>query len=470
MNYIRTIILFFAVAASIFAQNDSLKKAYEENSAKIDSLNLKVANVILTGNRVTDDDIITREMVLKRGSKFTLKKYSDDIMNIYNLALFTKVEIIPIPSAEKEITLNVDVKERWYILPLPDAGIDDGEWKKVWVGLNLRWDNFRGRNERVNLGFKAFYNPSISARYYVPWIGEKLHLFLGIGGSWQRTRNQSLEAVGRSNGGNTITYNDENYENTQYKGELTLGRYFGKHFSVFTDYRYNYLRVSVYRPGRTISTDGSDNYLSLGAGIAYDTRDLYEYATKGIYFRTGYLRSGFIDKEIDFGRFSLENQSFIPVYFKKDYYITVASKLYTNIGIGAIIPVYDHQFLGYGSNYVRGWTKYTFEGDDVLAVYNEIRIPIIKPRYIKAVELPIVRSIPIIKNLDIRHGLYFTLIYDIGAVWYKDQNIFKQKFISGAGMGINIIAPFGYVLRADWVFRLAKPVVGQIGFSLNAKF
>ena len=85
-------------------------------------------------------------------------------------------------------------------------------------------------------------------------------------------------------------------------------------------------------------------------------------------------------------------------------------------------------------------------------------------------EIPIVNSIPVVKNLDLRHGLYFTLIYDIGAVWYKDENIYKQRFVSGAGMGINIIAPFGYVLRADWVFRIAKPVVGQIGFNLHAKF
>ena len=358
--------LFFVITVSVFPQNDSLKKAYEENSAKIDSLNLKVGNIIITGNKITDDDIILREMTLKKGSTFTLKKYSDDILNIYNLALFTKVEIIPIPSGEKEITLNVDVKERWYILPLPDAGLDDGEWKKVWVALNLRWDNFRGRNESLNLGFRAYYNPSVSARYYVPWIGKKMHLFMGFGGSWQRSRNQSLQAVGRNNGGSSISYNDENYENIQYRGDLTLGKYFGKYFSVFTDYKYNYLRVSVYRPGRTVSPDGSDSYLSLGAGISFDSRDVYEYATKGQNFRISYLRSGFIDNEVDFGRFSLENQSFIPVYLKGDYYVTIASKLFTSIGMGAVIPVYNHQFLGYGANYVRGWNGYTFEGDNVL--------------------------------------------------------------------------------------------------------
>lgn len=450
--------------------NDSLQKIFEENALKIDTLNLKVSSIIVTGNKTTKDDIILREMHLKKGSKFTLKEYSEDLLSIYNLALFTKVDIIPVPVGEKEIALNVDVKERWYILPLPNAGIEEGEWKKIWLSMNLRWDNFRGRNERLNAGFRIFYNPSVSLSYFVPWIGEKLHLFMGIGGAWQRQRNRSLTAVGRESGSNTIAYNDSNYENVQYKAELTIGRYFGKHFSVFTEYKFNHLRVSQYAPGRTVSDDGVDRYITLGAGVSWDSRDINEYATKGLLFRTMYERYGFLDEEVNFGRIILENQSFIPLPLTKSYYITLASKLYTSLAMGAIIPVYNHEYLGYSEDYVRGWKGKAYEGDDIFTVYNELRIPVIKPRYIRGKDMVIVKDIPIVKNLDIRHGLYFTLIYDIGTVWYKDEKISTKRFYSGAGIGVNIIAPFGYVLRADWVFRLGKPTVGQIGFSLSAKF
>ncbi len=463
-------IIILAVSYSAYSQTDSLEKAFEENALKIDSLNLTVKNIVITGNDVTKPEIILREMSLKKGSRFTLKKYSDDLLNIYNLALFTKVDIIPIPVGDKEITLNVDVQERWYILPLPSGGIEDGEFKKIWLGMNLRWDNFRGRDERLNFGFRVFYNPSVSLRYSVPWIGEKAHLFMSIGGAWQRSRNQSLEALGRQSGTNTITYKEANYENIQYKAELTVGRFFGKRFSVFTDYRFNHLRVSEYQLHRTLSSDGVDRYLTIGGGISFDSRDLNEYATKGDFLKTTYHRFGFLDKEINFGRYTLENQSFIPIPISKKYYFTIATKLFTSLAMGAIIPVYNHEYLGYSEDYVRGWKGKAFEGDNVLTMYNEIRIPIIKPRYIKGKDMMIVKDIPIVKNLDIRHGLYMTLIYDIGTVWYKDENIFKKRFISGAGIGINVIAPFGYVLRADWVFRLDRPVVGQIGLSLNAKF
>lgn len=470
-----TAILFSLISLTAYSQNDSLEQVFEEKAQEIDSMRLVVKNIVITGNDVTQDDIILREMSLKPGSRFTLEKYKDDLLRIYNLALFTKVEIIPIPigqtvTGENEITLNVDVQERWYILPLPSGGIEEGEWKKIWLGMTLRWGNFRGRDENLDVGFRVFYNPNVRLRYSVPWIGEKLHLFMSIGGSWSRSRNQSIEAVGRQNGSNTIAYEDENYENIQYKGELTVGRFFGKRFSVFTDYRYNHLRVSQYKPNRTLSTSGVDKYLTLGGGISFDSRDLVEYATKGDYLKATYHRYGFLNKEVNFGRFTIENQSFIPISLTPTYYLTMASKLYTSLAMGAIIPYYNHEQLGYSDDYVRGWKGKAFEGENVLTLYNELRIPVIKPRYIKAKKLMVVQDLPVIKNLDLRYGLYATLIYDIGSVWYKHDNIFKQRFISGAGIGINIIAPFGYIARADWVFRLDRKIVGQIGLSLSAKF
>lgn len=470
MRFLKIIFFLLFCVSRAFPQNDSLEKVFEENALKIDSLNLKVKNVVITGNEITKPEIILREMSLKKNSRFSLKKYSDDLLNIYNLALFTKVDMIPIPVNDKEITLNVDVQERWYILPLPSAGIEDGEFKKIWMGLRIRWDNFRGRNERLSFGFRIFYNPSVSLSYSIPWIGSKLHLFTSIGGGWQRNKNQSLVAVGRESGTNTITFKDENFENIKYHAELTVGRYFGNEFSVFTEYKFNHLRVTKYQPGRTLSEDGVDRYLSIGAGISFDSRDIVEYATKGDYLKTSYHRFGFIDKEIDFGRFTLENQSFIPIHFSKKYYVTAASKLFTSVAMGAIIPVYNHEYLGYSEDFVRGWKGKAFEGENVLTLYNELRIPILRPRYIKARDMVIVKDIPIIKNLDLRHGLYLTLIYDVGTVWYKNENIFNKRFLAGTGIGLNFIAPFGYVLRADWTFRLTKPIVGQIGLSLNAKF
>src|SRR4030095_8782022 len=116
-----------------------------------------------------------------------------------------------------------------------------------------------------------------------------------------------------------------------YRAELNIGKKLTHNFAVFADFKYSYLKVSTYAPGRTLSPDGIDRYLTLGPGVQYDSRNIIEYATRGDYFRMSYNHFGFIDKEINFGRFYIENQSFIPISITKDYFITVASRFYTGL-------------------------------------------------------------------------------------------------------------------------------------------
>jgi outer membrane protein assembly factor BamA len=448
---------------------DSVALLIYQNPDYADSLNLIISDIIITGNEVTKKEIITREMRLKTGKKFTTDDYEHDLSKIYNTRLFNKVDIIPIPVSQKELILNVDVQEKWYIFPLPDGGIDEGDWKKLWVGMNLKWENFRGRNESASLYFRFFYNPAVRFSYSIPWIGEKAHLYTSMSIGYNKFRNQSLTAIGKTDNGE-ISYYDYNYDNYKFNTLWTIGKYITDGISVFTDAGFDYLRVSEYQAGRTVSPTGKDKYLILGVGIKYDSRDNYEFATKGFYTRTSFTRFGLLDRSIDFGRFYFESQSFIPIYVTPKYYTTIASRVYTSEAIGAVIPLYNHEFLGYSNNFVRGWKGYAFEGDNLLTAFNEIRIPILRPSYIKADELPILKGLPVIKKLDLKYGLYFTILYDIGAVWYKNDNLKNVHFHSGTGIGLNFILPFGYVLRADWAFRIAKPMVGEISLSLSAKF
>ncbi len=466
-----SIILLLLFSGIAHAQEDTLSKFVEKNAPAVDSLKLKVKAVAISGNKITKDDIILREMSLKRGGLFTMKKYTQDLLNIYNLGLFTKVDILPIPVANKEIVLNVDVQERWYLYPLPTGGVEDGEyWKKFWAALNFKWYNVRGRNEQLSFSGRVYYNPSVSFSYSVPWIGEKLHLYSSYSIGYSKTRNQSLVAVGQGNQGNTLTYEDNNYDNFNFNTAITIGKYVNHDFSVFTLIGYNYLRVSTYAPGRSINSTGKDRYLNVGVGATFDSRNIREYATRGYYLQTSYTRFGLIDAALNFGRFSIESHTFIPFQITKNYFITLASRVFSSLAVGADIPVYNHEILGYSNDYVRGWKGFAFEGEDMLTAYNELRIPIISQRYVKGSDLPVIKSLPVIKEMNLRYGIFFTVIYDVGTVFYHDESIFNKKFLSGTGIGLDFVAPFGYMVRTEWTFRLGTPKVGQFSLSLNAKF
>lgn len=449
---------------------DSILNFATQHPEIIDSLKLKIKFIVISGNEITKDYIILREMTLKQGGYFSLHEMQQSILNIYNLRLFTKVDIIPIPVTNKEIVLNVDVQERWYILPLPQAGMDDGEWSKKWIGLNLIWDNMRGRNERLFLHTRILYNPSISGYYSIPWIGDKLHLSTTVGAGYSDLKNQSLIAVGRSNGSNTLSTTDTNFENINFYSQLSVAKYLTRRFNIYTNLSFNYVRVSQYNTGRTVSPTGKDKYLGFGFGMSFDSRNLLEYSTMGYYLNTGYTRYGYIDNDINYGQFSIESKSFVPLKFSQEFFITLSSRVYTSLSIGAIIPYYNHVYLGYGDEYVRGWAHKAYEGNNKFTLYNEIRIPILTPRYINAGKLPIIQSIPYLNNFELKHGLYATLLYDIGSVWDNDQKLRNIRFMSGAGIGLNAVLPFGYVCRLEWAFPFTRPSVGQLVLTLNAKF
>ena len=450
---------------------DSILLLIQKNPYYIDSLHLVIKNIVISGTSITKDDVILREMSLKSGGLFTLSKYQNDVQRIYNLGLFTKVEILPVPVSDKQIMLNVDVQERWYIFPFPEWGMDDGEWSKIWIGARLRWDNFRGMNESVGIFFRVLYNPAVSVFYNMPWIGKDLHLFASVRAGYSNIQNQSLLALGRPNGSSTFSRNDTgNFEYNQYDAFITLGKYFSRNFSVFGEFGYNHSRVTEYESGRTISPTGLDKYLTLGPGIQFDSRDVREYATRGFFLRTSYLRYGFIDNSINFGRFNLETRSFIPVNISSDYYVTIASRVFISLASGAVIPIYQHQYLGFGDNFVRGWNGFGYEGENEFTWYNELRIPIFQPRYISASKLPVINKIPVVNKFQLKHGLFFTILYDVGAAWNKDDRIYDVHFLRGAGIGLNVILPFGYVFRMDWACRINKPSVGTFIIGTTAKF
>ncbi|MFI5145047.1 MAG: POTRA domain-containing protein [Ignavibacteria bacterium] len=450
--------------------NDSLINSYVQHPELLDSLKLKIRAIIISGNSTTQDYIIIREMALKENGYFTVEGLQQSILNIYNLRLFLKVDILPIPVSTNEIILNVDVKERWYIFPLPQAGMEDGEWSKKWLGLNLLWSNFRGRNETLLIQTKFLYNPSISAYYTVPWIGDNLHLGVTGGIGYSKTRNQSLLTLGEYNGTGTLSADEPNFDNIRFFTQLSLAKYYTRSFNIFTELDYNYLRVTQYAINRTISPTGKDKYAGIGFGINLDQRNIIEYSTRGYYLRTSYTRYGFIDKDINYGIYNFEGQSYIPFVFSKNFFITLASRIFTSLSAGNNIPYYNHVYLGYGDDYVRGWLKKAYEGEDKLTFYNEIRIPILNPRYINSGKLPVIKNMPFISDMELRHGLYGTIIFDAGSIWNKYQKFSKVRFMSGAGIGLNAVLPFGYVCRLEWSFPLTKPSVGQVVATLNAKF
>lgn len=423
--------------------------------------------ILIAGNEVTDEDIITREITIKENSILDFKQLEEDVERLYRLGLFNKVDVLPVPTdTVNRINILFLVEERFYLLPIPQGGFRNGEFSKFWAGLNLIWNNFRGRNETVSLSFGIGYEPFVSLSYSVPWIGEKAHYFTSTSLSYSKNYNRSLKVLNDTTS-NSIPSTSDNYANYNFGAGFSIGKFYSRNFSVATGLRYTLLHTSTYEPGRTVSADGKDNYLTVSAGGRFDTRNSNEYALAGSFYSLEYVKFGF-GKLIDFNKVNFEAKKFIPIKLTENYAVTFASRLFGTISFGGTIPSYLREFLGY-DNLVRGYKNIVFEGDNKSGIYNELRFPVINPFFVKGKSIPLAKRISALKSLTYRLGLYATIFFDAGGVWDKQDNLFKTQFRNGFGAGLNFILPFGLIGRTDFAFRKeGKRFVPQIIFDLDA--
>ena len=75
------------------------------------------------GNRVTKSFIITRELPFKTGDSLTLQQltryFAQSREHLINTRLFNEVTVSLKEFRGYTVDINIDVKERWYIFPLP---------------------------------------------------------------------------------------------------------------------------------------------------------------------------------------------------------------------------------------------------------------------------------------------------------------------------------------------------------------
>ncbi|MCX6160522.1 MAG: hypothetical protein NTV87_04180 [Ignavibacteriae bacterium] len=469
----RVFILFFIYlylfCCNLYGLDDSLKVNNTINKDSLLSL-FVINDILVIGNNITKEEVILRELKSKVNEHLNAKILEQDIIRLYNLGLFTKVDVLPLPVSENRINLIFEVNESFYFIPIPRGGIKEGDIRKIWGGLSLQWRNFRGRNETLNFSFGVGYEPFLALSYSNPWIFDKHHYFLETGLRYSSNYNRSTVAADtfgyyyRKNEIPTFSVNN-------FEANIRVGKYLSEYVSLSANFAYNSTSVSEYQPGRTISTDGNDKYPNLSAEFIYDTRDIRKFSMSGSLFNVSYTRIGLFSTVYDLNKFRLDMRKFYPIGLSKDYSITLGGRLiYGSTFGGGEIPSYYRETFGYG-DIIRGWDNYVFEGENKLGYSVELRIPLVKPFYVKGIDHPLVSKIGLLKKFSYRYGLYLTAFFDSGGVWGIAQNVFDTRFYNGFGLGLNFLLPFNVVGRIDTGMRREMNIYNvQFIFALDASF
>lgn len=403
-----------------------------------------IDTVIIAGNEKTKDYVILNEMTLKPGSLVTPEAIEFDRNRIYSLGLFTRVDIF-FDVLEGQRFLYVEVRERWYLIPLPLFGFRDGDPKKLFFGAGLLHNNVGGRNQKLFAAAVFGYNPSASLFFSDPLIDREHDLYFSGNLSYSRVRNQSVAASSLTG----------DFDELHYDISASLGKRLNLYETAGLTLGFQRVQIDTYYPGRTVSPSGHDGFIYASAVYTYDSRDLREYASRGRLISLFITKSGFGETELSFTRFGADLRRYTPLPLN----LVLAARAFGMGVSGGPLPTYARSYFGYGER-IRGYYNTVFEGENILGTTLELRYPLLEARTITVTALPLPPEFSVW-----RFGMSGALFGDAGVVWFRGDKVQLRSFASGYGAGLIFLLPYSYVVRLEYAFN--EYGRGQFIFNLR---
>src|SRR5688500_10556914 len=141
--------------------------------------------ISISGNKKTRASVILRELPFKTGDVYALselvKKFEVGRKQLMNTAMFHEV-VVALKSFEgNNVDILIQVKERWYLFPIPYFKLVDrnlNQWlvqqnarlDRINYGLKVLYNNTTGRNDKLNVYLINGYTKQISLSYDRPYI------------------------------------------------------------------------------------------------------------------------------------------------------------------------------------------------------------------------------------------------------------------------------------------------------------
>lgn len=395
---------------------------------------VKVDSIKITGNKITDDYIILKELTFHVGDEVNPKILNYNKERIYSLGIFTNVRLVP----QKIGNLNyiiIEVNEGWYIYPIPFITIKDNDWGKLSYGIDLYLQNFRGVNEKIRLRAAFGYDPTYLISYFNPYIIKDKNIFLTAALSYGQIKNKSGIAK--------LLYGGD-FNQKISGGGIQIGKRFGLYNKLFISAGYSVIESPVFIKGISASDARIDHLLSIGAGYIFDTRDLSQFPRSGTYLLTTLDFKGLNIDNINYRTLSFD----IRKYFMLNDDLSAKARFKTRTSFGGLVPYYDYSFLGFEDR-VRGYFFNEREGRTSYFASVEFNYPLIKDFNFN------INFIPVLPKalFSYRIAVYAEAFADAGTALLKNEPVSLKKFDSGYGTGLTfLILPYS-VFRIEFAIN-----------------
>jgi hypothetical protein len=427
-----------------------------------DSVNalVTISDIVITGFKKTRSYIIEREVPFKKGEYFLYSNLQSKLglckQQLINTTLFVDVDVKAVSLDSSHVFIFIDVKERWYLFPIPYFRIVSRNFNTWWVeekhdlnrveyGLKFMQNNVSGRNDHLNVWFVGGYTQQFSVRYDNPNIDNKLKSGINIGFGTKRNRelNYGMDSI-RPNKIGFLKLDNRFLINQSY---VDLAYTYRPAIRTRHTIRASYVNTGIdnavlkLNPSYFSSSATRLKYSDLSYNIYYTSLDYIPYPLKGF--------SGDATVYKRFGK----NADFWQLSGRGNYNIKLFPNSYVQLQATGLIrwpfnqPYFSNGLMGATDFYMRGLEYYVIEG-----VAGGVGRATIKN---EIVSFNIKNPVSSKTHDKIPFRVFLKAYGDLGYSYTPNYGISRlnNKLLRTWGAGIDIVTFYDVVLRFEYSFN-----------------
>lgn len=423
-----------------------------------DSVVYTIGKVEIIGNKHTKTYIVAREFAVKEGDVFTPHELTHKLTltknQLMNTRMFNEVLVYVSNLKYNVATIRVEVKERWYLWPLPYFKLVDRNFNVWWFdenrdltranyGIKFTHDNLSGRRDKLGVDLVNGYNQQVVISYVQPFSDKALKHGFGVGLAYNRQRemsyktNNNKQAFAKLPGfiketkGAVVSYSYR--PDSKYHFSASVG---------VLDENVNDTILKL-NPQYYPLQKTSISFAYAGAILRYYNVDYIPFPQKGFMYELSIYNRGF-SKQMNLlsisaeGTYALKTSNTNFIQFHNLVMLRANAKE----------PPYINQgMMGYGDVYLRGLESYVVDGTAGFLSNTTIYQKLFKYVFKNPLKTKNHERIPF--------TFYLKAFGDMGYVQNKlsSANSFSNTFLYTSGLGLDVVSMYDFVFRLEYSFN-----------------
>jgi outer membrane protein assembly factor BamA len=429
-----------------------------------------VGEIFIIGNKRTKESIILREIPFKTGEEYQLqdlvKKFEDARRQLANTSLFHEV-IVALKSFQGyKVDVLVEVRERWYIFPLPylkpvDRNLNQwlveqkGSLSRVNYGLKLLYNNFTGRNDKFRFWLVGGYTKQFSFSYDRLYFDKKMKWGMNMAFSMGKNREVNYNTI---NDKQVFIKDKNNYLRSfvNANAELTYRRAIKTRHRFGIGYTKEILSDTILALNPVYFKSGrkSIQFPEVYYIMTYYDLDYIPYPTKGYAAMISVGKKGF-NNIINMWQLSVKGSGMWHLTPKT----FVGLNAFGTIKLPFKQPYFNQRLLGYSDVFMQGYEYYVIDG--VAGSY--VKVSLNRQLFNFNIKVPAMGKRKPASLIPVK--IFGKIFGNAGYVYNPEpgNNFLSNKMLYSGGFGIDLLTFYDFTLKFEWTFNQ----LGQNGLFLH---